>query len=1234
MKRLKLSVGLCGFLASLNAWSVGLGEIRTESGLNQPFLARIPLTDVSEAQLEALRVTLAPVSRFEAAGLPVNSSVLALRFSVASDESGRAEVVITTEQPMREPIVDFLLEATWPAGQLVREFTVLLDPPNYRESATTVPASPAAPAPLAEVAPPDRSAPVRPAQYGPVRSGETLYAIALRTAAPGVDVNQMMVALRDANPDAFINGNINALRQGARLMVPSLAEAQRLTSAEAAAEVRAQSQQWRRETRPEAPATPPQVATTTQTTEVEVAEEGSRLRLVAPEAGAGAVNATESVTAAQVPDNTLLQEEVDARQRENRDLSAKLKEANEIIQLLQRQIEFKDSELAALQQRIMALQSEKPMEDDAPAPSDTDTTPMADAPATEAALEEGSAEAAPMDDAELEALLALPELEDIEVGETAPVRPAAERTPDEAPRLPEADVEPVADPAEPVQSDAEASDPEQASESPASAVEPPAAPQPATAPGILGQAQAVLAGVEARVASLVPPHILGVIPGGIRALLGGLVLALLVVVLLARRLSGRGAKTITQAPLPVEPLTREDRLETTVEQALQTQKDTVSEDDEGAPLARTLSQKDAESMVDDELDPLEEMNVYLAYERFDQAEALVREAIEREPEVAQYRLRLLEVFYSANDKEKYEAAARELRDRVGEQSPLWETALAMWNEMSPSRALFSAEDLGATMAETTGSSAFVNLAGDDDAPLTVPPDFLDLTETTETPGEDDLSDLTGTGDLSGLALQGEDLLDVSKGSLGASDALFDITGGETKATTADDNILEFDLEDTVSPPLARTTMLLDDTHDSLTTASIPDSSMPPRVEPTETRSTIEAADAAADRQRDDAERAAPAAPKDDNSIDFDIGGLAVDPADETWDPETEDAGAADAGDVASSDSDNGAEADDIESPSFQADSADTLDFNFALGETTEVSRAEVEDTLELPRDVMPSAGDAPLSDVDALAGLGGAELELTLDFDLGEADSGEADDALVGLEGAIDLTATAVLENGPAQFRATRGETTGADAPSLDELDIDLTVEASELGLDIGSDDSGEDADLTLDELAKTLVSNEGAVSSLDMASESASATPEATGPDDTFDLDIFGEEMAAGEADDASGLLLSDDESVDEPTRKMAPGDTDPLTGGAASAVDEDGSLDLDFGADLDLDFASMADSDDEGALSLDDTGDFTTQLNLARAYIELGDHDGARNILNEVRSKGSEAEKSQAIELLARLG
>ena len=104
------------------------------------------------------------------------------------------------------------------------------------------------------------------------------------------------------------------------------------------------------------------------------------------------------------------------------------------------------------------------------------------------------------------------------------------------------------------------------------------------------------------------------------------------------------------------------------------------------PLLEQTEEDDAED------DPLEEVNLSLAYEQFDKAESIVKKAIEEHPEEDGYKLRLLEVHYAANNQDAYEDAARSLNDVTDAEGHLWESAVAMWSEMSPDRDLF--EDVG------------------------------------------------------------------------------------------------------------------------------------------------------------------------------------------------------------------------------------------------------------------------------------------------------------------------------------------------------------------------------------------------------------------------------------------------------------------------------------------------------------------------------------------------------------
>jgi pilus assembly protein FimV len=255
----------------LTAGALGLGEITLRSALNQPFVAEIPVTAESPDELNQLSVQLAPVAAFERFGLDRPGFLDDLNFTVQR-EGARAVVRVTSTQPVSEPFVSLLLDVGWPQGRLLREYTVLLDPPTFaagKAATRSPPPAPAAAAGPAPAAPAIRRepAPEPPAAatgtvasgpdgdvYGPVRPNETLWAISERLRGEaGVSVNQMMVALYRANPEAFA-GNINRLRRGAILRIPDAAALAAIPGREAASEVQRQDAEWRAAAGAEAPA--------------------------------------------------------------------------------------------------------------------------------------------------------------------------------------------------------------------------------------------------------------------------------------------------------------------------------------------------------------------------------------------------------------------------------------------------------------------------------------------------------------------------------------------------------------------------------------------------------------------------------------------------------------------------------------------------------------------------------------------------------------------------------------------------------------------------------------------------------------------------------------------------------------------------------------------------------------------------------------------------------------------
>lgn len=254
-------VMLAGLLPVCAA-ALSLGEIRAGSYLNQPLVAEIPVSSDVPGELAGLSVTVAPADTYAQFGLPRAAALADLRIAVVPGPAGGV-IRLTSGQPIAEPFLTLLLELRWPQGRLLREFTVLLDPPDFATRTVPQPAvappraEPPRPAvsavaepPVAESAatPRTSSAAVSPGgseRTHAVQRNETLWRIAERYRPDAsTSINQMMVSIYRANPEAFA-GNINILRAGAVLRIPDRAAVDALAESEARREVSRQDGEWR-----------------------------------------------------------------------------------------------------------------------------------------------------------------------------------------------------------------------------------------------------------------------------------------------------------------------------------------------------------------------------------------------------------------------------------------------------------------------------------------------------------------------------------------------------------------------------------------------------------------------------------------------------------------------------------------------------------------------------------------------------------------------------------------------------------------------------------------------------------------------------------------------------------------------------------------------------------------------------------------------------------------------------
>jgi len=415
MKRpLQLSLAIALALGGTNAMALGLGPVHVKSKLNQPLDAEIPVLQGTAGEAEGLLVSLAAAEDFERVGISRGHLNIPLDFSVGKGANGQVVIRVTSKDPVRDSYLDFLVEANWPKGRLLREYTVLLDPPVTAPArsapATSVASAPVSapaakpaaapekekpakvakaekpPKPEKEAAPAHEAKPAAAAprrivegEYGPTKEGETLSGIA-RAARPdgSVNMDQMMLALLKNNPNAFYKDNINALKRGAILRVPSADEAKAIGSAsEAAAQVRSQIEDWRG-----GRATPTRVAATTEkpaptpaapSAKAPKASAGTasskspseRLELVPPKAGKDSIAMADQPgsggsagTGAEVKrELARTKEALTARDQEAGELKSRVKELEELKGKNDRLINLKDSEIADLQQKLKELQA-------------------------------------------------------------------------------------------------------------------------------------------------------------------------------------------------------------------------------------------------------------------------------------------------------------------------------------------------------------------------------------------------------------------------------------------------------------------------------------------------------------------------------------------------------------------------------------------------------------------------------------------------------------------------------------------------------------------------------------------------------------------------------------------------------------------------------------------------------------------------------------------------------------
>ncbi|WP_029132626.1 FimV/HubP family polar landmark protein [Sedimenticola selenatireducens] len=685
VRKLSLAVALVLGISPFSTFAVGLGNIHLNSALNQYFDAEIDLLSVDQDEIADIKVTLASPDAFRRSGIERPFILSKLRFNAEETADGKTVIRVSSRDPIREPFLNFLIEVNWPKGKLLREYTVLLDPPvTLDRRPAPVQQAPMQRAPSRQMAAPAARTPASPggsavapsdvawagspsvSEYGPTQRNDTLWGIAKQVRTSGASMEQMMIALQRANPQAFINQNINNLKVGQILRVPKADEVQELSRREASIAYREQLQDWQADSKPTEMPADTADADQPMATEspVEVTPEPAvELKIAsARPSGEGEAGPSEGASQGaaleQLKQDLIASEEAkEAALQEAENVRSRVDDLESQLEDLQRLLSLKSEQLSRLQAGVAGT------------PEAAEETPVMAEGAEGAAEGEGSPVMA-----EPEQEIALPA-----EGETAEADVPAvmeEAVVDAgAPEEPPVAAEPVVTEEESSPVMEEAPKTEMAAQPAETAVEPApeedAKPTPQPAPAKDEGLLDMITG---------DTTMLGVAVAGIVVLLA------LLWVAVSRR---RSSSADFQESILISTIDEGDS-----EQVM----DEISQEPASHPTEETsflsdFSPSDIDALQDEtgEVDPLAEADVYIAYGRYQQAEELIRQAIEKFPERPELKHKLLEILYATKDKDAFvalaESAAAEGLDR---KDPIaWGKIVTMGAQLAAGHALFA-----------------------------------------------------------------------------------------------------------------------------------------------------------------------------------------------------------------------------------------------------------------------------------------------------------------------------------------------------------------------------------------------------------------------------------------------------------------------------------------------------------------------------------------------------------------
>lgn len=690
---------IAGCVLGLNsaAYALGLGEIKLHSNLNQPLNAEIRLLSAETLSKEQIIANLAKASEFERAGVEHNFFLHQLRFRPVFNKDGSIYIKVTTKEPVKEPFLDFLMEVNWPNGRVMREYTLLLDPPVFSKvDLSSAPEAPVATSQhdgsrnnrdsVSNNSFNEQAVETRTIQTDSwngstdgsyrVRDADTLWSVARKNRAQNTSIQQTMVAIYESNPDAF-KSNMNELKRGSVLKMPDDASVESLSQQQALLEIARQNQLWGGHggagTRPDV------VVDTAEYANVSAASGSNKARLKLSAPGSSESNSNSSA---------MESEAVATLNDENQSLKTRNKDQADRIDKLERMLALKNDQLASLQdnsaQQSDSVEAQTAANDvNSTAESGTDvSTKTIENPDDKITTVDGNTQA------------------DSSVGDEGSKKEDEISSNDV--------LNNKVDSAEKANTDtAEKANTDKAVNSTPAAVD-----QVNTAPAQVAE--------KSFMDSIMN---LGMT---LWMAIGSGLLVIFFSILWFRRRNMEDDTFQESLVVPVGGELNEDDLPVVGDDILA---DDMDMEQDYIPESEAMLDDDDALDVESNTDPLGEADVYLAYGKFDQAERILRDALDEEPERTDLRLKLMECFADNKALGEFKEQKRELLEVLATDSSVAEQVSIMEREAWPEEAaedeLPSTEDIFGDLSFSADAEADEETEEDE---LVFPEDSVDETQ--------------------------------------------------------------------------------------------------------------------------------------------------------------------------------------------------------------------------------------------------------------------------------------------------------------------------------------------------------------------------------------------------------------------------------------------------------------------------------------------------------------------------